>query len=117
MTAPESGAGSVVVIGGTGGLGLEIVRHYASTGRDVILTSRDPDRAAAVAAGVGPNVHGYAVDLGQPEGIAAGLAELGPVEHLVLSAIDRDQNTASDYDLQRALYLVTLKLVGPSPRS
>src|SRR6185436_11902445 len=45
-------------------------------------------------------------------GIADGLKDIGPVEHLVLSAIDRDQNTAADYDLQRALYLVTLKLVG-----
>jgi NAD(P)-dependent dehydrogenase (short-subunit alcohol dehydrogenase family) len=112
MTTPESGAGIVVVIGGTGGLGLEIVRRYAATGREVILTSRDPDRAAAAAADVGPNVRGCAVDLGHPEGIAAGLADVGQVEHLVLSAIDRDQNTVTDYDLQRALYLVTLKLVG-----
>ena len=112
MTTPEAGPGGVVVVGGTAGLGLELVRHYASSGRDVVLTGRDKDRAEAVAAKVGPNVHGYAVDLGHPEGIAAGLAEVGPVEHLVLSAIDRDQNTASDYDLRRALYLVTLKLVG-----
>lgn len=103
---------TVVVIGGTSGLGLELVRHYAAQGRDVVLTGRDKDRAEVVAAEVGPNVRSAAIDLGHPEGIAAGLAEVGPVEHLVLSAIDRDQNTASDYDLQRALYLVTLKLVG-----
>src|SRR5262245_18687908 len=103
---------TVVVIGGTSGLGLELVRHYAAQGRDVVLTGRDKDRAEAVAAEVGPNVRGAAIDLGHPEGIAAGLAEVGPVEHLVLSAIGRDLNTASDYDLQRALYLVTLKLVG-----
>jgi NAD(P)-dependent dehydrogenase (short-subunit alcohol dehydrogenase family) len=103
---------TVVVIGGTAGLGLELVRHYAAQGRQVVLTGRDPERAAAVAAEVGPNVSGAAVDLGHPEGIADGLKDVGPVEHLVLSAIDRDQNTASDYDLKRALYLVTLKLVG-----
>ena len=91
---------------------MAIVARHAATGRDVVLTGRDRDRAAAVAAEVGPNVRGCAIDLGHPEGIAAGLAEVGPVEHLVLSAIDRDQNTASDYDLKRALYLVTLKLVG-----
>src|SRR3954467_14805110 len=106
MTAPES-PGGVVVIGGTMGLGLELVRHYAAQGREVVLTGRDPQRAAAVAAEVGPNARGAAVDLGHPEGIAAGLRDVGPVEHLVLSAIDRDQNTASDYDLKRALYLVT----------
>ncbi|MGH3338544.1 MAG: SDR family oxidoreductase, partial [Propionibacteriaceae bacterium] len=32
--------------------------------------------------------------------------------HLVLAAIDRDANTVHEYDLERALALVTLKLVG-----
>jgi len=30
----------------------------------------------------------------------------------VLAAIDRDQNTVADYDIDKALYLATLKLVG-----
>ena len=36
----------------------------------------------------------------------------GPVRRLALVAIDRDQNTVADYDIDRALRLVTLKLVG-----
>jgi NAD(P)-dependent dehydrogenase (short-subunit alcohol dehydrogenase family) len=34
------------------------------------------------------------------------------VDHLVVAAIERDQNTATDYDVTRAIRLVTLKLVG-----
>jgi NAD(P)-dependent dehydrogenase (short-subunit alcohol dehydrogenase family) len=34
------------------------------------------------------------------------------VDHLVLAAIERDVNTCGDYDIDRALRLVTLKLVG-----
>ena len=34
------------------------------------------------------------------------------MRRLVLAAIDRDQNTVADYDLVRAIRLVTLKLVG-----
>ena len=34
------------------------------------------------------------------------------MRHLVLAAIDRDHNTVADYDITRAIRLVTLKLVG-----
>ncbi len=52
------------------------------------------------------------MDLTRPEEIAAGLADVGAVDHLVLSAIHRDQNSVATYDLAQALSLVTLKLVG-----
>ena len=34
------------------------------------------------------------------------------VDHLVLAAIERDHNTAAEYAIERAIRLVTLKLVG-----
>lgn len=104
--------GSVVVIGGTAGLGREVARHYAEQGREVVLTGRDASRAEAVAQEIGGTTRGLAIDLSRPQEVAAALADLGPVDHLVLAAIERDQNTAAGYDLERALYLVTLKLVG-----
>jgi len=104
--------GSVVVIGGTRGLGLEIARHYADRGREVVLSGRDAARAATVAKELGGRTTGIGLELTRPEGIAASLAEVGQVEHLVLAAIDRDDNTVRDYDIARALRLVTLKLVG-----
>jgi NAD(P)-dependent dehydrogenase (short-subunit alcohol dehydrogenase family) len=105
-------AGRVVVIGGTQGMGLEVARHYAGEGREVVLSGRDLDRAQAVAKELGGRTTGIGLELTRPEGIAAALADVGQVEHLVLAAIDRDQNTARDYDIARALRLVTLKLVG-----
>ncbi len=104
--------GSVVVIGGTAGLGLEICRHYAAQGREVVLSGRSAARAKEVAASVGGNVRGVGLDLARPHQIAAALADVGPVEHLVLAAIDRDHNTATEYQIDRAEYLVTLKLIG-----
>jgi NAD(P)-dependent dehydrogenase (short-subunit alcohol dehydrogenase family) len=104
--------GSVVVIGGTRGLGLEIARHYADRGREVVLSGRDAARAATVAKELGGRTTGIGLELTRPEGIAASLAEVGQVEHLVLAAIDRDDNTVRDYDIARALRLMTLKLVG-----
>ncbi len=112
MSTPTDAAGSVVIVGGTSGIGREIAAHYAEKGRDVVLTGRDAGRAKAVAAEVGGSTEGVALELSEPAGIGPALAGLGPIEHLVLAAIDRDRNTAAEYDLASALHLVTLKLVG-----
>lgn len=103
---------SVVVVGGTRAIGQEIARHYASTGVPVVLTGRDPDNVAAAVVEVGGRTTGITFDLAEPTTIAAALADVGPVRHLVLAAIDRDSNTVADYDITRAIRLVTLKLVG-----
>ena len=103
---------SFVVIGGTSGLGLEIARYYADQGHQVTLTGRDADRAAAAAKDVGGATTGLALDLAAPESIGPALAGIDSVDGLVLAAIERDVNTVADYDIARALRLVTLKLVG-----
>jgi NAD(P)-dependent dehydrogenase (short-subunit alcohol dehydrogenase family) len=104
--------GSVVIVGGTRGIGLEVARHYAGRDRQVVVTGRDAARLQAAAKELGDRAAGVELELTRPEEIAAALAEVGHVDHLVLAAIDRDDNTARDYDIARALRLVTLKLVG-----
>ena len=104
--------GSVVVVGGTAGIGREIARFFAARGRDVVLSGRDAQRARAVAAEIGGRTVGIGLDLSQPEEIATRLRSVDRVGHLVLAAIERDENTARDYDLKRAIRLTTLKLVG-----
>jgi NAD(P)-dependent dehydrogenase (short-subunit alcohol dehydrogenase family) len=103
--------GAVVVVGGTRGIGLELVRHYADAGREVVLHGRSDTVADAVAE-VGGTVRGLAFDLAEPHGIKSALADVGPVDKLALVAIDRDQNSIAEYDIDRAIHLVTLKLVG-----
>ncbi|ALV32097.1 SDR family oxidoreductase [Streptomyces sp. CdTB01] len=101
---------SVLVVGGTSGIGREFARVRAERGDEVVLTGRDPDRADTVAKEVG--ARGLALDLSRPREIAAALADLGQVDHLVLAGVSRDENRATDYDISAALRLVTLKLVG-----
>jgi NAD(P)-dependent dehydrogenase (short-subunit alcohol dehydrogenase family) len=103
---------SVLVVGGTAGIGLEIARYYAEAGHHVTLTGRDADRAAAAAKDVGGDTTGLALDLAAPKDIAPALAGIDAVDSLVLAAIERDVNTMADYDIDRAVRLVTLKLVG-----
>lgn len=104
--------GSVIVVGGSSGLGLEVARHYAQQGRDVVVTSRATGRADATAKEVGGSTTGLALDLLEVEQVADRLRGVGPVAHLVISAIERDENTVRDYNVERATQLATLKLVG-----
>ncbi|MGZ5400283.1 MAG: SDR family oxidoreductase [Nocardioides sp.] len=101
-----------VVIGGTSGIGLEVARARAARGDEVVLTGRDPDRAAEVAASVEGKVSGLALDLNDTHGLAGALDGVGSVDRLVVSAIERDQNSIATYDVDRATRLAVLKLVG-----
>ena len=104
--------GSVVIVGGTQGMGRELAATFAQRGRDVVLTGRDEERARSVAHEIGNGARGLALDISRPAEIAGRLEGIGSVAHLVLAAMDRDDNTIRDYDRERALNLVTLKLVG-----
>ncbi len=103
---------TLVVIGGTSGIGQVIADRGAARGDQVIVACRDAGRAKQAADRIGSGAQGLAVDLSRPAEIGAALAGIGKVDHLVLAAIERDQNTAADYHLGRALHLTTLKLVG-----
>jgi NAD(P)-dependent dehydrogenase (short-subunit alcohol dehydrogenase family) len=104
--------GSVVVVGGTRGLGREVAQHYADAGREVIVTGREQAACEACASEIGGSTTGVAFDLSEPETIGAALADVGDVQHIVLAAIDRDSNSVKEYDIAAAVRLVTLKLVG-----
>ena len=105
--------GSVVVVGGTQGLGRELAQSYAGEGRDVIVTGRDQSRAeSGRERDRRQHARGLGFDLADPHTIAGALESVGEVDHLVLAAIERDTNKVAEYDIEGALRLVTMKLVG-----
>jgi NAD(P)-dependent dehydrogenase (short-subunit alcohol dehydrogenase family) len=106
------GQGSVLIVGGTAGIGRALGAHYQGRGDHVIITGRDPERARSVAAEIGDGVEGLGFDLSAPTSIADGLAGVGPVDKLVLAAIYRDHNPVREYSIERAIDLTTMKLVG-----
>jgi len=101
-----------IIVGGTSGLGHALAVALAERGERVVITGRNGERTDAVARAIGKGVTGVALDLTRPQDIAGALAGVGAVDHLVLAAIERDQNTVRDYNIARALSLVTMKLVG-----
>jgi NAD(P)-dependent dehydrogenase (short-subunit alcohol dehydrogenase family) len=103
---------ALLIASGTHGIGTEIARHYAERGWSVVLTGRDGSHAKSVAAEVGGDSRGIALDLSEPERVADALADVGAIDHVVLSAIARDLNYVTDYNIGAAHYLATMKLIG-----
>lgn len=101
---------TLLVVGGTSGIGREVASRAVQRGERVFLTGRDPDRTKLIADEVGAT--GVAVDLSRPTEVAEHLAVVDAVDHLVIAAIERDQNNCAEYDTTGAVYLATLKLVG-----
>ena len=107
-------SGNVVIVGGTQGLGRELAQSYADDGHEVVVTGRDQGRAETAAKEIGGDTRGIGFDLADPHSIADRLVDVGEVDYLVLAAIERDTNKVTEYDIEGALRLVTLKLVGYS---
>jgi NAD(P)-dependent dehydrogenase (short-subunit alcohol dehydrogenase family) len=85
MTATLAGQ-TVVVIGGSSGIGLETARLARAEGAEVVLTARDPERLARAAADV--HAQGSAAfDATDPEAVGRFFDGLpGPVDHVLLTA-------------------------------
>lgn len=78
----------VVVLGGSSGIGLEVVRLAAHLGAEVTLVSSREERVKTAAAEIGGTAQGMAVDLANEEAVQAFFASFGAFDHLVYTAAD-----------------------------
>jgi NAD(P)-dependent dehydrogenase (short-subunit alcohol dehydrogenase family) len=77
---------TVVVIGGSAGIGLETARRARAEGADVILTGRNPDRLQHAADELG-SVSTATFDANDPAALEAFFAPLeGPIDHVMVTA-------------------------------
>jgi len=104
--------GTVVIAGATNELGKSIARHYVDNGHRVVVSSREMERAEALAKELGGETIPVAFDLAEPHSIAPALSNVDDVLHLVLMGLYRDDNKVREYNIDEAIKLVTLKLVG-----
>jgi NAD(P)-dependent dehydrogenase (short-subunit alcohol dehydrogenase family) len=93
---------TVVVIGGSSGIGLETARLARARGADVILTARNPDRLAEAGRQVGArDVEAFDVtDLARLERFFEELS--GPVDHILLTGGGPYYSALADMDFDRA---------------
>jgi NAD(P)-dependent dehydrogenase (short-subunit alcohol dehydrogenase family) len=85
MSEPPLAGQTVVVIGGSAGIGLETARRARAEGADVILTGRDPERLERAGREVGA-VGTAAFDATDPESLGRFLDDLAkPIDQMMVS--------------------------------
>jgi NAD(P)-dependent dehydrogenase (short-subunit alcohol dehydrogenase family) len=83
---PELAGQTVVVIGGSSGIGLETARRGRAKGADVILTGRNPDRLAQAGREVGAK-HAAAFDANDDDALKEFFDNLpAPIDHVMVTA-------------------------------
>jgi NAD(P)-dependent dehydrogenase (short-subunit alcohol dehydrogenase family) len=83
---PALAGQTVVLIGGSAGIGLETARLARAEGADVVLVGRDPDRLARAGAEVGARSTA-AFDAGDPAAVRGFFADLpDPLDHVLITA-------------------------------
>ncbi len=104
---------TVVVIGGSAGIGLETGRRARAEGADVILAARNPDRLAAAASELGA-LSSAAFDAHDPEQLARFFGDLpGPVDHVLVTAGGPYYAPLAEIDFAKALRSLDVELLSP----
>src|SRR5262245_31059912 len=87
MSTVEALAGqTVVVLGGSSGIGLETARLARAEGADVVLTGRDPERLQSAAQEIGAQ-SATAFDANDAAALAQFFRELPtPIDHVMVTA-------------------------------
>jgi NAD(P)-dependent dehydrogenase (short-subunit alcohol dehydrogenase family) len=112
-TRPGSLAGqTVLVIGGSSGIGLETARQAGDAGAELILTGRDPDRLDRASAQVA-NARTATVDIGDPASLDRLLAGMAtPIDHVLVTGGGPVYAPIADLDLDLAARVLDEHLLG-----
>ncbi len=98
---PELLGQTVVVIGGSAGIGFETARRAREEGADVILTARDPDRLARAGRELGATTAAFdATDFARLERFFDGLAS--PIDHVLVTGPGRHYAPLAELDFDKA---------------
>jgi NAD(P)-dependent dehydrogenase (short-subunit alcohol dehydrogenase family) len=93
---------TVLVIGGSSGIGFETARRARAQGAELILTARDPQRLAAAASQISPESTS-AFDAHDPAALDAFFDALpGPVDQVMVTAGHPHYGRLADLDLEQA---------------
>ena len=103
---------TVVVIGGSSGIGLETARLARAHGADIILTARDPDRLHRVGLELGASIAAFdATDFDRLEKFFDALP--APIDHLLVTGPGPYYARLAEFDLDAARRDVDAHLLLP----
>jgi NAD(P)-dependent dehydrogenase (short-subunit alcohol dehydrogenase family) len=104
---------TVVVVGGSAGIGLETARGARAEGADVVITARDPEKLERAAQDVGAS-SSAAFDALDPAQLERFFDELtGPIDHVMVTAGGPYYAPLAEVDFEKALHSVEKAILLP----
>ncbi len=108
---------TILITGGTSGIGLELAKQLLERDNTVIVTGRDEKKLGATKSAL-PGVYTFQSDVSNPEAIAAlhhsVLAQFPALDTLINNAgIMRNLNLSDDHDLTDVTREIEINLSGP----
>ncbi|MGW4094670.1 SDR family oxidoreductase [Nocardia sp. NPDC004750] len=73
---------TVVIIGGSSGIGFEVARQVIAYGGEVVVGGRDAERLDAALSALGPSARGWTVDVTEKASIATFFESVDRLDHL-----------------------------------
>jgi NAD(P)-dependent dehydrogenase (short-subunit alcohol dehydrogenase family) len=106
---------TVVIIGGSSGMGLAVARRCLAGGATVVIAGRSPERLEAARAELAcpDRLHAVTADIGNRAQIAALFEHAGTVRHLVVTAADLPYGPVAALTEDSLMRAVRSKLLGP----
>jgi NAD(P)-dependent dehydrogenase (short-subunit alcohol dehydrogenase family) len=109
---PQLAGQTLVVIGGSSGIGLETARGAREQGADVIITARDPDRLQRVGLELGAGIAAFdATDFDRLEGFFDELHT--PIDHVLVTGPGPYYALLQEFDVEEARRDVDAHLLLP----
>jgi NAD(P)-dependent dehydrogenase (short-subunit alcohol dehydrogenase family) len=109
---PDLSGQTVLVIGGSSGIGLETARLARARGAEIILTARDPDRLHRAGLELGASIAAFdATDFGRLDRFFDALP--APVDHLLVTGPGPYYAPLAEFDIDAARRAVEAHLLLP----
>jgi len=104
---------TVVVIGGSSGMGLAVARGCLAAGATVVIAGRSAERLAAARAQLGEAVQTVQADIGDAATVAALFEQVGALRHVVVTAADLPYGPVRTLTEEQLMVGVRSKILGP----
>jgi NAD(P)-dependent dehydrogenase (short-subunit alcohol dehydrogenase family) len=110
-----NGSDTVVIIGGSSGIGLAVARRCVADGASVVIAARSPERLVAAGAELGGpgRVTTIPADIGDQPQVRRLFERVGTLRHLVVTAADLPYGAAVTLTEDSIMRAVRSKVLGP----
>lgn len=103
---------TIIIVGGSSGIGLSVANMAYELGANVTLTSRDLSKAFSVATSVGSTVKGLALDVDDEQAVNDFFNPYTKIDHIYISAGSTKLGSVTDGTLEDNMGAFNTRLLG-----